>query len=560
MKLDILLLTRNKWEDYRWIYKPVYVDSSVNSLLRPLFIAAEDQINRKIFEVDGTRNLFFYKERNYCIFVHLYFTERYDLAGRRIYALEGLACRKADCRKFWKLLPLLIEELYGRSLEGVYYQIDEKEKESKQKAVQMELPEADFFLEKSCGELEKRYRDYDYAYLNMLDEMKCAGSMYSFAFGNQTEVLSFQNLEKSYQTGEERKAYTAQEKVFWEITEEEKCRIYFCFKKAAMNYRFSAYAVSEKNEVIAAVRDVYMKTKEGINLGILLRVEELLEKQTDSYGYQPEKSFFSRKTAGIEYTCNYVNVWEDRWNISLVKYQIPMALQDGRRISYERTEFRWFQLLLQHARRIEEDYFKEYDGRDTLYILNMNCGIWIFSFIRKEIFFMEGIFIEKENEDQVWIYLEDILQKYIRTESGRLDEEFEESYSCFLSESKEKLQMESYIISVIPKTFFPEMTHILIYSEQNREIKLLPAIYDGETDRELLLDIRRDRRSLLPPSMFGKTWNLCIEEGKGVGAADRKISCKSIQKTAEKERQIFKKNEDYFCNAAEFFEEVKTLH
>ena len=98
MKFDVLLMTRTMKEDYTWFCCPDYVDHSINLLLRPLLIAAENQRNLEVFERDGAHNCFFLTERNYCVLVYLYFTDRCDSSGRKIYALEGLACEKKGKR------------------------------------------------------------------------------------------------------------------------------------------------------------------------------------------------------------------------------------------------------------------------------------------------------------------------------------------------------------------------------------------------------------------------------------------------------------------------------
>ena len=207
MKYDVLLFTRGRREDYSWVYRPEYVDSSVDTLLRTLFMAIENQSNRQLFENHGNKNLFFMKERNYCILVYLYFTERYDMAGRRIYALEGLACRKSQCREFWKALPYLIEALYDGTLENRYYFYEEELSSKRESRLTIEMHGAERHMQEGYEEILQKYKNFDYSFLNMIEEMHFTNRMYSFVYGNHAEYLKNRTVERSYQMGETRKKY-----------------------------------------------------------------------------------------------------------------------------------------------------------------------------------------------------------------------------------------------------------------------------------------------------------------------------------------------------------------
>lgn len=134
--------------------------------------------DRQLFETCGKWNFLFFLERNYCALVYLYFTDHVDLAGRRIYSLEGICCKKSESRLFWRVLPFAIRALYGKGISNTWKSgEDEIWIENKGRT---EIPGIESYLKRSLSTLMDECKEMDYSFLNLLEEIYLTDCMYPF--------------------------------------------------------------------------------------------------------------------------------------------------------------------------------------------------------------------------------------------------------------------------------------------------------------------------------------------------------------------------------------------
>lgn len=91
MKGNLILYSRTVYKDYRWVFAPTYLDSNDKKFLRDLFNIFHS--NKSTFE-NNLPPYFLYKlSKHWCV-IKFTETKRKDRANRRIFALEGLACKE----------------------------------------------------------------------------------------------------------------------------------------------------------------------------------------------------------------------------------------------------------------------------------------------------------------------------------------------------------------------------------------------------------------------------------------------------------------------------------
>ena len=207
--------------------------------------------------------------------------------------------------------------------------------------------------------------------------------------------------------------------------------------------------------------------------------------------------------------------------------------------------------MFQHAYRMKELYFSD-GGFHTVYLLNLLSGIWAFFFVREQNqYYLRGIFIEKSEVEQSWLFCEQIMEKYLFSNNRRRTGECEESYSRFISDMREELQPGNYIISTIPEEYFIKFKNIKIYTVPGMEklknphnlTKKINVSYRG---REICDDL------YLHPPLFGKKWYFFREEGHEV----IKYVCSSIGELSKEEEKLSIKD-GFICDSSDFCMEAE---
>lgn len=547
MEFDVLLMTRTMKEDYTWFYRPDYVDHSVNLLIRPLLMTVENQKNREIFEQHGSHNCFFMIERNYCMLVYLYFTDRSDSSGRRIYALEGLVCEKKDSRMFWKLLPFLIQEIYGCTLEEQYGLYDENVVSPSTRTISMDWLKE--YLLKGTEELLEEFREYDDSFLNMLEETGKSAKMYSFVYGNQTDIFAFAGFERFYQWGEAKKQYTADEITFAGPAEEESVRSFLFFEKQEQGFQAGGGLTDQAGRVLAEWKEYLPVPKEGIGMLELADLEVQMEDLADFYGYRPDWRIEERKTVPRRFHLQWLVIPVPRMRISVQRFAGKLDGLEGCMDEYRVQDERLFLQLYQYARRIREPFFSRSEGRETLYLLTRPSGLWMFAFLKEsDGYWMRGIRIRKQEQKRAWLFLDQILEEYLLPDTSAYTGEFGEILSSFCAEAREMLLPSSFILSVFPEENFPALKNTSVRTGPGTARTFRKIMYRGEAP----VNDGRDRRScdgtgrLCPPARFGRKWRIFKPSVKG--EEEIKLTCISAEEGSV-----------YQCDAETFFTEANFL-
>ena len=105
MKVDILLRTRDYDRDYRWIFKPEYVDRVTEDKMSFLIQMMQKSELKQYLENESLYNLYYLYDENGSALVRSGFSGSMDRQGRNIYAVEGIACPAEMNRLFWYALP-----------------------------------------------------------------------------------------------------------------------------------------------------------------------------------------------------------------------------------------------------------------------------------------------------------------------------------------------------------------------------------------------------------------------------------------------------------------------
>lgn len=548
MKFDVLLMTRTMKEDYTWFCCPDYVDHSINLLLRPLLIAAENQRNLEVFERDGAHNCFFLTERNYCVLVYLYFTDRCDSSGRKIYALEGLACEKKDSRIFWKLLPFLIQEIYGRTLENQYQIFSETAQRPYTRQLRMDV--LDEYLIKDTEELLEEFHEYDDSFLNMLEETRKSGKLYSFLYGNRTQAFLPAFFERCYQWGEERKHYLSDGIAWVHSGEEELVRAFLTFEKKEQKYQAGAGLADPEGTVLLEWKDYLPVGKEGIDLWLLAGMETQIEELADFYGYRPVWRIWREAPVQLQLPLQWLEIPMPEHRITVRRFAARMELWRGCRASYPEGEEQLFFQLFQYACRIHKAFFARSEGRETLYLLTVASGLWIFSFLKEsDGIWMRGIYVQAEEQERAWMFLDQLINRYILPDTDAYTGEFGEILSSFLAEAREMLLPGSFILSVLPEENFPHLPNLQIRTGPGTARAFQRILLHG-TPETVPADFRDPgnsfenqnrggERRLYPPRL-GRRWKLTVPRAEHAG----EVKISSISSAG---------NGSYWCDSEKFF-------
>ena len=100
MKVDILLRTRDYDRDYRWIFKPEYVDRVTEDKMSFLIQMMQKSELKQYLENESLYNLYYLYDENGSALVRSGFSGSMDRQGRNIYAVEGIAC-PAEMNRIW---------------------------------------------------------------------------------------------------------------------------------------------------------------------------------------------------------------------------------------------------------------------------------------------------------------------------------------------------------------------------------------------------------------------------------------------------------------------------
>lgn len=97
MNLDILLKTRNYTNDYSWFFVPDYISKdtlkNIDDFIGNIY---NNTSFRNSIKKDGENYIYIILDKEYVIVSRLAYSEKLDIAGRNIYAYEGICLKKDD--------------------------------------------------------------------------------------------------------------------------------------------------------------------------------------------------------------------------------------------------------------------------------------------------------------------------------------------------------------------------------------------------------------------------------------------------------------------------------
>ena len=97
MNLDILLKTRNYTNDYSWFFVPDYISKdtlkNIDDFIGNIY---NNTTFRNTIKKDGKNYIYIILDKEYVIVSRLAYSEKLDIAGRNIYAYEGICLKKDD--------------------------------------------------------------------------------------------------------------------------------------------------------------------------------------------------------------------------------------------------------------------------------------------------------------------------------------------------------------------------------------------------------------------------------------------------------------------------------
>ena len=539
MKFDTLFYSRTCGKDYSWICKPSYVDESIDNKLRPLFLMIESKYNANFFLNEGKATYYFFLEEEYCALCYLYFTNRTDFVGRKIYALEGVCCEKSEARKMWKALFDIICRLCENPKRLRRYMSPELDSEHFLESIDFPEIKTDWL---------STFKDAMFA--NLKDEMNSMDRMYSFIFGTRDADFYPLKLERNYKFGEERKSFARASELEIVPIPSEYCDVSVFFSKYRGEYLMSMVSLTEQEDMIFSYENIDCFWNGTILLSKLYQYQKIVKDEIAAFGYRmkthAEGRRNIRKTKSLR--IEKKSFYECKDNLKIWQMNGELYDGDGYVEEFKEESHALIRQFFQYARRIDSLYFGTH-AWETVYILSLSSGIWVFSFglqsemrnskIRKHYVF-DGIYIPSETKQMGWTYLDSIMDKYVLNKR-QYSQAFISAYEKCQQDMTKCTHPFSCVVTSLPDGNFPELSGLKVYTTNGKknlfqaEIKVwngegLPSLLD---ERKLRLKSYR----IVAPALYRKTWYL---EGKGL----------------RKEKWTLESIEENSCEMTQLWEEV----
>lgn len=191
MKVDILLRTRDYDRDYRWIFKPEYVDRVTEDKMSFLIQMMQKSELKQYLENESLYNLYYLYDENGSALVRSGFSGSMDRQGRNIYAVEGIACPAEMNRLFWYALPYLVDWLLQQPMLREQWLRENGPEENADVEHHMEeegLTE-DMIFEGSAEEnrMWQCMRDHSACMCRLYADIYQSAEMYSFIYGTRPQ-------------------------------------------------------------------------------------------------------------------------------------------------------------------------------------------------------------------------------------------------------------------------------------------------------------------------------------------------------------------------------------
>lgn len=189
MKFDVLLRTRDRDRDYRWVYRPSYVDQVTEKKMSFLIQMMQKPSLKQFLTEESLHNIYYIHDENGSVLVRSGFSGNLDSQGRNIYAVEGLACPPEDNRIFWYALPYLIDRLSKVPLLRNRWMSDEMNTSVTQNR-QIEfssLTEDSLFMGlQDAGSMWQQIQDKSPCMKRLMTDIQTSSEMFNFVYGTRS--------------------------------------------------------------------------------------------------------------------------------------------------------------------------------------------------------------------------------------------------------------------------------------------------------------------------------------------------------------------------------------
>lgn len=294
MKVDILLRTRDYDRDYRWIFRPEYVDQVTEDRMSFLIQMMQKSEMKQYLERESLRNIYYLYDENGSVLVRSGFSGSMDRQGRNIYAVEGIACPAEMNRLFWYALPYLVDWFLQRPMlrEKWLRENHIEEHAASEYQIEVEGLTEDMIFDSSAEENQmwKRMKDHSDCMRRLYEDVGQSAEMYSFIYGTRSKSFYDSQIFRYYtpETFSSLEPVCRQEEIIAPnpiIKEEE--QIYRAeIQIEQRNRRYEAYfqAVDSAGEAIAETEAMTFGN-DGIGMVQIERARIALEHKIAPLGY-----------------------------------------------------------------------------------------------------------------------------------------------------------------------------------------------------------------------------------------------------------------------------------
>lgn len=293
MKVDVLLRTRDFDTDYRWVFRPDYVDQVMEEKMSFLIQMMQKFELKEFLTEESLHNIYYIYDENGSVLVRSGFSGSMDSQGRTIYAVEGLACPPEQNRIFWYALPYLIDRLSGNTLLRDRWMPGRKgthQTTSRQLSFDTLTEECLFMEPGETGSMWQQMQDHSECMKKLMQDIQTSPDMFSFVYGTRGSSFYPCSVGSCYTPGEletlpvihERQINTALHPVISE--ENETYRIEIQIEPQGKRYGAFLLARDGQGEAVAET-DKMTFGKDGIDLAQIEKARIALDKKLVSVGY-----------------------------------------------------------------------------------------------------------------------------------------------------------------------------------------------------------------------------------------------------------------------------------
>ena len=198
MKVDILLRTRDFDKDYRWVFRPDYIDDVMEEKIAFLIRMMQKSELKTYLTTESLHNIYYIYDENGSVLVRSGFSGSMDRQGRNIYSVEGFACPAEMNRLFWYALPYLadwlsrtpmLREKWMNEAGEAEANAPEKKTENLLRQIDIEdLSEEDIFEgQQESNRMWQKIEDHSGCMHRLYTDVEHSADMYSLIYGTRPQ-------------------------------------------------------------------------------------------------------------------------------------------------------------------------------------------------------------------------------------------------------------------------------------------------------------------------------------------------------------------------------------